>query len=646
MATLSRMTKKAASSIIPLANRRTHHRNCSSAIFSTPLKTIRSISTNNSTTSLSSQVSRATSIPTHHHISAPNNKGSNSEDTLLSVVESEINCYGDKFHEFVEAPREFPFKIVDNTGKEFIRLTREFQGEEIKVTVYGPYQPMDPRDSWWYQEEESEEDQSEEEEKSDPPEYVRMSISISKKSGLTLELNVTADAADGIEIYGKLRLKNPNASRHHPPTKNLISCKDLNEELQKAFHTYLEVRWFKPIIVKFLCDYMVQRKDTKHTKWLKYLKNFIAFSSNNSIRFGKALREFPFTIEEEDAGKRAITLTREYQGDAEIKVTVDRPEFRKCLHLKGIVSNKSGLTLEFYGRVDVADGIRITSIWIRRCRMLSAHIWKTEGLDPALPKPYMTAWLRDITTNTLCEETSCAAKMATNLSRVMKKVITLTNRTSLRNYTSAIFNTPLKTSISTNLFREVFCRTTILTHHRFSALAKERSNSDETILSAIEPVIDSFREVEAPRDFPFKIEDNARNDRTITITRDYQGEEIKAIVHWPSYKDSGSNIELDVNVSNKSGLTLKCNVVEDYSPEEYTIRYLAVKNPNASDDYTAYRKADLSDLDENLQKALRTYLEVRGIEPSINNFLHKYMLNRKDKKYTRWLKKLKDFIAS
>ncbi|KAI3912512.1 hypothetical protein MKW98_020974 [Papaver atlanticum] len=235
--------------------------------------------------------------------------------------------------------------------------------------------------------------------------------------------------------------------------------------------------------------------------------------------------------------------------------------------------------------------------------------------------------------------------MATTLSRVMKKVIPLTNRSARKNYTSAIFNTPLKTSISTNLFREVSRRTTIPTHHRFSALAKKISNSDDTLLSAIEPVIDSFREVEAPRDFPFKIEDNAGNDRTITLTRDYQGEEIKAIVHWPSYKDSGSNVELDISVSNKSGLTLKCNVEEDDSPEGYTIRYLAVKNPNASDDYTAYRKADLSHLDENLQKALRTYLEVRGIESSINNFLHRYMLNRKHKKYTRWLKKLKIFIA-
>ncbi|XP_026416360.1 uncharacterized protein At2g39795, mitochondrial-like [Papaver somniferum] len=238
--------------------------------------------------------------------------------------------------------------------------------------------------------------------------------------------------------------------------------------------------------------------------------------------------------------------------------------------------------------------------------------------------------------------------MATTFIKVMKKVIPLTYRTPHRNCTSAILNTPMKTStcttISTNLFRDVFHRTTIPTHHHFSSLAKKRSNSDDTLLSAIEPVIDSFREVEAPRDFPFMIEDNPWNDRTITLTREYQGDEIKVIVHC--HKDSGNYIELDVSVSNKSGFTLKCSVVDDYSTEGYTIRYLAVENPNASDDYIACGNDDFSHLDENLQKALRTYLEVRGIEFGIYNFLYEYMSNRKYKKYTAWLKKLKNFIAS
>ncbi|KAI3836586.1 hypothetical protein MKX03_022198, partial [Papaver bracteatum] len=37
---------------------------------------------------------------------------------------------------FPEAPKDFPFKIVER--EECIRLTREYQGEEIKVKVEVP----------------------------------------------------------------------------------------------------------------------------------------------------------------------------------------------------------------------------------------------------------------------------------------------------------------------------------------------------------------------------------------------------------------------------------------------------------------------------------------------------------------------------
>lgn len=52
----------------------------------------------------------------------------------------------------------------------------------------------------------------------------------------------------------------------------------------------------------------------------------------------------------------------------------------------------------------------------------------------------------------------------------------------------------------------------------------------------------------------------------------------------------------------------------------------------------------LSDLDENLQKAFHKYLEVRGIKPSITNFLHEYMIAKDSKEYMNWLKNLKNFV--
>lgn len=51
------------------------------------------------------------------------------------------------------------------------------------------------------------------------------------------------------------------------------------------------------------------------------------------------------------------------------------------------------------------------------------------------------------------------------------------------------------------------------------------------------------------------------------------------------------------------------------------------------------------DLDENLQKALHKYLEVRGIKSSLFDFLHEYMLAKDEREYLTWLKNMKEFVA-
>lgn len=51
-----------------------------------------------------------------------------------------------------------------------------------------------------------------------------------------------------------------------------------------------------------------------------------------------------------------------------------------------------------------------------------------------------------------------------------------------------------------------------------------------------------------------------------------------------------------------------------------------------------------SDLDENLQKAFHKFLEIRGINPRITNFLQEYMFSKDNKEYVEWLKNLKYFI--
>ncbi|RZC76689.1 hypothetical protein C5167_000834, partial [Papaver somniferum] len=166
-----------------------------------------------STTNLSRQGSRATLIPTHHHFSAQANKKSNSDDALLSLIESVID-WEERYYKVGEAPREFPFKIKDNAGEEFITLTRDYQGEVIGASACWP---------------------------KDPKCYFHLCVSVMKKSGPTLVFDARADETDEISI-DSITVENPNASNDY------ITFSDLDEKLQDAFHTYLDVRGFNPAI--------------------------------------------------------------------------------------------------------------------------------------------------------------------------------------------------------------------------------------------------------------------------------------------------------------------------------------------------------------------------------------------------------------
>ncbi|KAI3977758.1 hypothetical protein MKX01_039821 [Papaver californicum] len=271
MANLSRMMKKAASSIIPLANR-SPHRNYTSTIFTTPLKT----STTISSVTSSSNLFRTISIPIHHHFSALAKKRYDSDDNLLRVIESEIDDAVEEALdlEVAEAPREFPFKIVDNAGEGIITLTRDYQGEEIEVTVLKPDLSGDYEEDQEEGQDDQEVDQNnEEKEEESGSGCVDLVVSVKKKIGPTLEFLVMVEA-DEITI-NNLAYKNPNVSDEAIAYEG-PEFKSLDEDLQKACHTYLEVRGINSSIANFLFDYMVNKEHKEYTAWLKNLKNFVA----------------------------------------------------------------------------------------------------------------------------------------------------------------------------------------------------------------------------------------------------------------------------------------------------------------------------------------------------------------------------------
>lgn len=201
-----------------------------------------------------------------------------------------------------------------------------------------------------------------------------------------------------------------------------------------------------------------------------------------------------------------------------------------------------------------------------------------------------------------------------------------------------------------------------------SAFHHYSTKSDEALLKVIESEINAHIESEgtneadeAPPGFPFEIEDNP-GYQTVTLRREYQGEDITVEVHMPDIvsgeekersqyndddddeKESDSQIPLVVCVSKKDGPALEfgCTAL----PDEISIDSLSFRDPKSAEDKIAYEGPDFSDLDENLQKAFHKYLEMRGIKPSTTNFLHEYMIDKDGREYLKWLQNIKMFIQA
>ncbi|KAJ4840987.1 hypothetical protein Tsubulata_026510 [Turnera subulata] len=201
-----------------------------------------------------------------------------------------------------------------------------------------------------------------------------------------------------------------------------------------------------------------------------------------------------------------------------------------------------------------------------------------------------------------------------------------------------------------------------------TATADDQSpSSTESLLRVLESEIQMAREAddhdrveEIPREFPFKIEDNA-GEQIVVLTREYEGEQIKVEVHMPdlvtgedndlndddddSAQSAGqSTMPLVVTVTKRSGTGLVFNCVA--YPDEIAIDGLSITHPDDIEDQTAYEGPNFHELDENLRKAFHRYLELRGIKPSATNFLHEYMINKDSREYVGWLGNLKKFLEA
>ncbi|CAN7135307.1 unnamed protein product [Brassica rapa subsp. narinosa] len=193
-----------------------------------------------------------------------------SDQTLIQVIDAEIK---DAFDADVQGEDEtpgsgdFPFKIEDNPGHRTVTLTREYNGEQIRVEVSMPGS-MDEHEDGMDDNEDGDEKVNET--------SIPLVVTVTKKSGLSLEFSCTA-FPDAIVIDGLSVNHSDKSSEEEEEqlTYDGPDFQELDENMRKSFHKFLEARGIKPSVTDFMHEYMMKKDSREYLLWLKNLKNFI-----------------------------------------------------------------------------------------------------------------------------------------------------------------------------------------------------------------------------------------------------------------------------------------------------------------------------------------------------------------------------------
>lgn len=247
------LLRKSATSLAPLVSRFPRvHRNYHSTLF-----------TALSYSPLSHKSSRGLFAPVFKYSTTV--KRPSSDELLVRVIDLEIKCAeeSDDHNQDEKAPSDFPFEIENNPGHQTITLIREYQGEHVKVEVHMPDLVTG----------ENEEDATDDENENATQSSIPLVVTVTKKSGPSLEFSCTA-FPDKISIDG-LAVRHPENAPEEQIAYEGPDFNDLDENLQKAFHKYLELRGIKPSTTNFLHEYMINKDSREYLLWLKNLKKFV-----------------------------------------------------------------------------------------------------------------------------------------------------------------------------------------------------------------------------------------------------------------------------------------------------------------------------------------------------------------------------------
>jgi hypothetical protein len=111
------------------------------------------------------------------------------------------------------------------------------------------------------------------------------------------------------------------------------------------------------------------------------------------------------------------------------------------------------------------------------------------------------------------------------------------------------------------------------------------------------------------------------------------------------------DVAFNVTVSKASGPSLVFECVSDGTYVD--VRHVALETkpraaggePNAADDDAAYSGPVFDELDEDLQDAFRSYLEARGVDEDLGEYLRWLLVDKEQREYTAWLEGVEAFVG-
>eukprot|EP00252_Welwitschia_mirabilis_P010043 TRINITY_DN23091_c0_g1_i1.p1 TRINITY_DN23091_c0_g1~~TRINITY_DN23091_c0_g1_i1.p1 ORF type:complete len:266 (-),score=47.85 TRINITY_DN23091_c0_g1_i1:254-1051(-) len=193
-----------------------------------------------------------------------------SDENLLRVLDSEIECAVEDDTPLEEsAAKSIPFVIEDKPGEQSVILKRKFGNEDIKVEVLPLGIGLGMEDA--------EDDMEEEEGENNDEGELNLTVSISKGDGPLVEFSCSATIGeeDVMINVNSVAMKDPKSEIPEDSAYEGPDFHDLDDELQKSLHEYLQTRGINANMVNYMFKYMNHKDNKEYLRWLNNIKNFI-----------------------------------------------------------------------------------------------------------------------------------------------------------------------------------------------------------------------------------------------------------------------------------------------------------------------------------------------------------------------------------